>query len=56
MRSGNPVLNPQTFDVAGADADPMTLGGGVMGGFVFGLIVTLVWLYPEILRVLGKSK
>jgi uncharacterized YccA/Bax inhibitor family protein len=94
MRSGNPVLNPKTCDIAGADADPMTLGrtvnksamplalvvitavwtwgryftaqdpasiaprmwGGVIGGLAFGLIVTLVWLYLGILRLLGKSR
>ena len=47
MRSGNPVLNPKTFDVAGADADPMTLGGTVnKSAMLLALVlITAVWTW-----------
>ena len=47
MRSGNPILNSAMFDIAGADADPMTLGATVnKSAMALALVlITAVWTW-----------
>jgi uncharacterized YccA/Bax inhibitor family protein len=47
MRSGNPVLNPKSFDAAGVSVDPMTLGGTVnKTAMLLALVlITAVWTW-----------
>ena len=48
MRTSNPAFSPRTFRPArGAPAQMEWYGA-------FGLMVTLVWLYLEILRLLAR--
>jgi len=55
MRTANPVLSPRTFSAIrpGAVGSAMSVQGAVSKT---GLVVTLIWLYVEILRLLVKLR
>ena len=64
MRTSNPALNKNSFNEDALSGERMTLSGTVNKTGIllicvtaaFGLMVTLIWLYLEILRLLSKLR
>jgi uncharacterized YccA/Bax inhibitor family protein len=56
MATANPAMNPAVYQRAGLAESPFQImtvqGAALYGGF--SLLVTLIWMYLEILRLLAK--